>query len=40
MKKIWMFLFLFGGLSLAGFAQEEEEVTDEDLKKFEFKYRV
>ena len=29
-----MFLFLFGGLSLAGFAQEEEEVTDEDLKKF------
>ena len=34
MKKIWMFLFLFGGLSLAGFAQEEEEVTDEDLKKF------
>lgn len=37
MKKIWMFLFLFGGLSMATFAQEaavEEGVTDEDLKKF------
>lgn len=37
MRKIWMFMFLFGGLSLAAFAQEaavEEEVTDEDLKKF------
>ncbi len=37
MRKIWMFLFLFGGLSLAAFAQEaavEEEVTDEELKKF------
>lgn len=37
MKKIWMFLVLFGGLSLATFAQEvavKEEVTDEDLKKF------
>lgn len=37
MKKFWMFLFLFGGLSLAAFSQEaavEEEVTDEDLKKF------
>lgn len=32
-----MFLMLFGGLSLAAFAQEESaqnEVTDEDLKKF------
>ncbi|HSF54059.1 MAG TPA: hypothetical protein VLA71_09920 [Algoriphagus sp.] len=37
MKKIWMFLFLFGGLSLAAFSQEaavEEEVTEDDLKKF------
>ena len=38
MRKIWMFVFLFGGLSLAAFAQEEaavgEEITDEDLKKF------
>jgi len=37
MKKIWMFVVLFGGLSLAAFAQEtaaEEAVTDEDLKKF------
>lgn len=36
MKKTWMFLLLFGGMSLAGFAQEtaEEAVTDEDLKKF------
>lgn len=37
MKKIWMFMFLFGGLSLAAFAQEaavEEDVTDEELKKF------
>lgn len=37
MKKTWMFLFLFGGLSLAGFAQEaagEEAITDEELKKF------
>ncbi|GAB3225697.1 hypothetical protein J0A67_08320 [Algoriphagus aestuariicola] len=37
MRKIWMFLFLFGGLSLAAFAQEaavEEEVTDEELMKF------
>ncbi|SEF65010.1 hypothetical protein SAMN03080598_00885 [Algoriphagus boritolerans DSM 17298 = JCM 18970] len=32
-----MFLLLFGGLNLAGFAQEATEaaaVTDEDLKKF------
>lgn len=37
MKKIWMFLILFGGLSVAGFSQEtvvEEAVSDEDLKKF------
>lgn len=37
MKKIWMFLALFGGLSLASYAQEaavEEGVTDEDLKKY------
>lgn len=37
MRKILMFLMLFGGLSLAAFAQEESaqnEVTDEDLKKF------
>lgn len=37
MKKTWMFLLLFGGLSLAGFAQEaavEEAVTDEEMKKF------
>lgn len=37
MKKTWMFLLLFGGMSLAGFAQEtavEEAVTDDDLKKF------
>lgn len=37
MKKTWMFLLLFGGLSVAGFSQEtavEEAVTDEDLKKF------
>ncbi|WP_199708092.1 hypothetical protein [Algoriphagus lacus] len=37
MKKIWMFFVLFGGLSLAVFAQEatvEEAVTDEDLKKY------
>jgi|SRR5690606_18742781 len=37
MKKIWMFVFLFGGLNLATFAQQEgaeETVTDEDLKKF------
>lgn len=36
MKKTWMFLLLFGGLNLAGFAQEATEaaaVTDEDLKK-------
>lgn len=33
MKKTWMFLLLFGGISLAGFAQEEA-VTDEELKKF------
>lgn len=37
MKKTWMFLFLFGGLSLTGFAQDtaaDESVTDEELKKF------
>ncbi|MBN7812019.1 hypothetical protein J0A68_13790 [Algoriphagus sp. H41] len=37
MRKIWMFMFLFGGLSLAAFAQEaagEETVTDDELKKF------
>ncbi|MBS4072061.1 MAG: hypothetical protein KGZ90_12065 [Algoriphagus sp.] len=37
MRKILMFLMLFGGLSIAAFAQEESaqnEVTDEDLKKF------
>ncbi len=37
MRKIWMFMFLFGGLSLAAFAQEaavEEVVTDEELMKF------
>jgi uncharacterized Zn finger protein len=37
MKKTWMFLLLFGGLSMAGFAQEAtvvEPVTDEELKKF------
>ncbi len=37
MKKIWMSLALFGGLSLGVFAQEttvEEGVTDEDLKKY------
>lgn len=37
MKKTWMFLLLFGGLSVAGFAQEtaaEEAITDEDLKKY------
>ncbi|MBC6367887.1 hypothetical protein [Algoriphagus sp. AK58] len=37
MKKIWMFLALFSGLSLGAFAQEsaeQNEVTDEDLKKF------
>jgi hypothetical protein len=37
MKKIWMFLFLFGAFGMAGYAQEtasEEVVTDEDLKKF------
>jgi hypothetical protein len=37
MKKNWMFLLLFGGLSLSGFAQEtapKEAVTDEELKKF------
>lgn len=37
MKKNWMFLFLFGGLSVAGFSQETavgEAVTDEELKKF------
>lgn len=37
MRKIWMFLFLFGGLNLVAFSQEaavEEEVTEDDLKKF------
>ncbi len=37
MKKIWMFLLLFGGLSVATFAQQaavEEEVTEADLEKF------
>jgi hypothetical protein len=37
MKKIWMFILLFGGLNFATFAQQEaadETVTDEDLKKF------
>lgn len=37
MKKTWMFLLLFGGMSVAGFSQEtavEEAITDEDLKKF------
>jgi len=37
MRKILMFLMLYGGLSLVAFAQEESaqnEVTDEDLKKF------
>lgn len=37
MKKIWMFLALFGGMSLAAFAQEagdQNEVSGEDLKKF------
>lgn len=38
MKKTWMFILLFGGLSLAGFAQEtttaEDAISDEDLKKF------
>ncbi|GAA0877137.1 hypothetical protein GCM10009119_01050 [Algoriphagus jejuensis] len=37
MKKIWMFLFLFGGLSLIAFSQEApaaEDVTDDELKKF------
>jgi hypothetical protein len=37
MRKIWMFLTLFGGLSLGSFAQETTEsevVSDEDLAKF------
>lgn len=37
MRKFWMFLVLFAGISLVSFAQEEvaqNEVTDEDLKKF------
>jgi hypothetical protein len=37
MKKIWMFVLLFGGLNVATFAQQEaanDTVTDEDLKKF------
>ncbi len=36
MKKTWMFLFLFGAMSMAVFAQEaaNEAVTDEDFKKF------
>lgn len=37
MRKILMFLMLYGGLSLVTFAQEEvaqNEVTDEELKKF------
>lgn len=35
MRKIWMSMFLLGGLSLAAFAQETtEEVTDEELKKY------
>jgi hypothetical protein len=37
MRKILMFLALFGGLGIAGFGQEvpvEEGVTDEDLKKY------
>jgi hypothetical protein len=36
MRKFWMFLALFGGLSLGAFAQEagSEEVSEEDLKKY------
>jgi hypothetical protein len=37
MKTFWMFFVLFGGLSLASFAQDDtakSEVTDDDLKKF------
>lgn len=37
MRKILMFLFLFGGMGLGTFAQEapaQNEVTDDDLKKF------
>ena len=37
MRKIWMFLALFGGLSIASFAQEtaeSEEITEEDIAKF------
>ncbi len=37
MRKIWMFVCLFGGLNLAAFAQEaavDEAVTDDELKKF------
>ena len=36
MRKFWMFLALFGGLSLGAFAQEaaSEEVSDEDLKRY------
>lgn len=37
MKKFWTFFILFWGLTLVSFAQDEtaqNEVTDEDLKKF------
>jgi hypothetical protein len=37
MRKIWMFLTLFGGLSFGSIAQETAEnevITDEDLAKF------
>lgn len=36
MRKFWMFLALFGGLSLGAFAQEAAsvEVSDEDLKRY------
>lgn len=36
MRKFWMFLALFGGLSVGAFAQEagSEEVSEEDLKKY------
>ncbi|MDX5338639.1 MAG: hypothetical protein LPK25_06415 [Cyclobacteriaceae bacterium] len=37
MRKIWMFLALFGGLSFASVAQESaetEEISEEDITKF------
>ena len=37
MRKVWMLLALFGGLSIASFAQEtaeSEEITEEDIAKF------